>query len=90
MRKVLASSHARWKNMRRIRGLHRRGSASPHGYVPQLHSTCRLRIFCRRYENRATPRSVHRKRDARQPGSVKPECHPIALYQENLLVPEPL
>jgi len=32
---------------------------------------------------------VHRMRDARQPGNVKPERHQIALCRDNLLLPDP-
>jgi hypothetical protein len=87
---MLATSHASSMNPRWAFGSSWRGSACRHGDARQVKPTCRLRICCCRYENRATPRSVHRKRDGRQPGNVKPECHQIALYQENLLLPEPL
>jgi hypothetical protein len=83
IRRVLAASHARWKNLSLIRGSGR------HGHVRRVKFAYCSRICCRRDENRSKPRNAYRNRDARQPWNVKPECHEIALRREYLLSPEP-
>jgi hypothetical protein len=86
MPRVLVSSRVNWKNLPRIHGSDRRGSAIQAGDALQAKWASAPRC-CHRFENRSTPRSVRRKRDARRPSTVKPEFFAIPLHRERLLLP---